>query len=435
MTQINPPGYPLPDGELGEDEIVCQLVYLPDRPEYWQALLAAVHYFSTWTAWERDDDKRGKDAAANWRSAFELTIGCWRMTCLEDLTQAVEDILELLQTRKDCCDDNITYLPVDDIETDIVPFEGDPPDVYGETEIEDWDEWAEHVCYNAHLYVDYLAHAGDSLWDAAKTGSIIIGLIAAILVLLSTAGIGAPVAYGLAAGIVSGIVLGGQINTFAGTSEAIEAARDDIICAILQGTGIAAAVEDALESGLDWDLFYQFIPYESAMSIIYEGGHDSEFLPAETRDDCVCDPVYDYSLRWDWVEDIEDPWLLYQDAEWINAYGRIKMAGNARLDCWTQDMFDYISEPNTKTIYIQRIMFKYKVGSNGAPRLLIVHDGGSFSYYYDGVGEPGEWFEEEIFFDPPLEVSHPTNPFMSFRDSSSGNLAYNWWTELDIDVS
>jgi hypothetical protein len=47
-------------------------------------------------------------------------------------------------------------------------------------------------------------------------------------------------------------------------------------------------VEDALGSGIDWDLFYQFIPYESAMSIIYEGGHDSEFLPTETRDDCFC---------------------------------------------------------------------------------------------------------------------------------------------------
>ncbi|GAH78283.1 unnamed protein product, partial [marine sediment metagenome] len=166
MTQTNPPGYPLPDGELGDDDLVCQLVYLPNRPEYWQALLAAVHYFSTWKAWERDDDKRGKDAAANWRDAFELTIGCWRMTCLEELTETVTDILELLQTKKDCCDDNVTYDIVEDIETDIVPFEGDAPEVYGETEIEDWDEWAEHVCYNAHLYVDYLAHAGDTIWEA-----------------------------------------------------------------------------------------------------------------------------------------------------------------------------------------------------------------------------------------------------------------------------
>lgn len=288
MTQKNEPGYPLPSGELGEDEIVCQLVYLPNRTEYWQALLAAIHYMSTWRAWERDDDKRGKDAAANWREAFELTIGCWRMTCLEDLTQTVTDILELLQTRKDCCDDSITYLPVEDIETDIIPFEGDPPEVYGETEIEDWDEWAEHVCYNAHLYVDYLAHAGDTLWEASKARAIVIGLIAALLMLLAASGIGAPVAYGLAAAVVSGIVLGGTLATFDGTEEAIEDARGDIVCAILEGTGLAPAVETALDSGVDWDLFYQWIPYENAIAIIYEGGANGEFLPAETRDDCGC---------------------------------------------------------------------------------------------------------------------------------------------------
>ena len=91
------PDYPLPEGELGEDEIVCQLVYLPDRPEYWQALLTEIHFLATWQAWERDDDKRGKDAASNWREAFELTMECWRMTCLEDLQANVASILALLQ--------------------------------------------------------------------------------------------------------------------------------------------------------------------------------------------------------------------------------------------------------------------------------------------------------------------------------------------------
>lgn len=288
MAQKNNPGYPLPSGELGEDEIVCQLVYLPDRPEYWQALLAAIHYMSTWRAWARDDDKRGKDAAANWRAAFELTIGCWRMTCLEELTQTVTDILELLQTRKDCCDDNITYLPTEGIETDIIPNVGDPPDLYGETGIEDWDEWASHVCYNAHQYVDYLKHAGDTLWDAAKSSSIIIGLVAALLTLLAFSDIGLPIAFGAAATIVTGIVLGGTIATFAGSEDALESARQDIVCAILEGTGLSDAVETALGSGLDWDLFYQFVDYESAISIIYEGGAFGEYLPVETREDCGC---------------------------------------------------------------------------------------------------------------------------------------------------
>lgn len=296
MSKLEKPGYPLPSGELGEDEIVCQLVYLPDRDEYWQALLAAIHFMSTWTAWERDADKRGKDAATNWREAFELTIGCWRMTCLEDLTTTVTDILELLQTKKDCCDDNITYLPIEDIETDISPGEGDPPATYGETEVADWDEWFEYLCFTAHEYVDYLAHVGESLWDASRNSALAIGLIAALLALLAFSGIGLPIAFGLAATVVSAIVLGGTLLTFEDSKDDIEAAREEIVCSIMQNTGLADAVENALGSNTAWDLFYQFVPYDNALAVMYEGGHDGEYLEAVKRLDCDCefDALFEY---------------------------------------------------------------------------------------------------------------------------------------------
>ena len=314
MTQKNVPGYPLPDGELGDDEIVCQLVYLPNRDEYWQALLAAVHYLSTWRAWKRDTDKRGQAAAANWREAFELTIGCWRMACLDELTQDVNDILELLQAKKDCCDDNITYLPTPEITTDIEPNVGDPPEEYGETEVEDWDEWLEHVCYNANLYVDYLAHAGDTMFVAFAESGIVIGLIAALLALLAASGIGLPISFALSLAVTSGIIGGGTLATFAGSEDAIEDARNAIVCAILQGRSLSAAVETALESGLDWDLFYQFIDYDSALSIIYEGGYAGDFLPSETSDSCVC--ICEHMLE---VEVFSPVTIIYQHsagAEW-----------------------------------------------------------------------------------------------------------------------
>lgn len=289
MRQKDQPGYPLPDGVLGEDEIICQLVFMPDRPEYWQAFLGAYSYMCTWRAWERDDDKRGKDAAANWREAFELTIGCWRMACLEELQENIEAIRILLENRKDCCDDNITYLPGDEVDTDIDPGVGDPPDYYGETEVADWDEWNLYLCYNAHKYVDYLAHVGAQMQTAVTTGSMYIGLVAAGLTLLAASGIGLPVAFVIAAAITSGIVLTATLLTFDGSEDAIEDARYDIVCAIMHNYGLADAVELALESGLDWDLFYQFIQYDTALAIMYEGGHDGEFLPAETLDDCACE--------------------------------------------------------------------------------------------------------------------------------------------------
>lgn len=290
MKQKNPPGYPLPPGELGEDEIVCQLVYLPDRPEYWQALLAGIHYFSTWRAWEHDDNRRGKDAAENWREAFELTIGCWRMTCLDEITDRVDEIIDLISNKKDCCDDNITYLPTEEVETQIDPGAGDPPETYGQTEVADWDEWNEHLCYNAHKYVDYLATASDNLWIATRNSAITIGLIAALLALLAASGVGLPIAFATAAAIVSGIALVGQITIFDDTKENIEAARDEIVCAIMTNSGLATAVETALGSATDWDVFFQFIPYSTALAILYEGGHNGEYLPENTKDDCEeCD--------------------------------------------------------------------------------------------------------------------------------------------------
>ncbi|GAI01386.1 unnamed protein product, partial [marine sediment metagenome] len=287
MTQKNPPGYPLPDGELGEDDIVCQLVYLPDRPEYWQALFDGLHYFTKWRAWERDTDKRGKEAAANWREAFELTAECWRMTCLDELTTTVEDILFLMQNKKDCCDDNVTYLPTEEVETDIEPNVGDPPDTYGETEVADWDEWNEYLCYTAHQYVDYLASVSDNLYVATRTSSIGLGVIAAGLSLLAASGIGLPIAFGVAATVVAGIALLTVLTTFDDSETDIEDARNDIVCAIMTDGDLGQAVEDALGSDTAWDVFYQWIPFDTAKAIMYEGGHDGEYLPAETKDDCA----------------------------------------------------------------------------------------------------------------------------------------------------
>lgn len=307
-------GYLLPDGEAFTDEMACTLVFYPDKPEYRQALGGSLGYLATWLAWERDADKRGQDAARAWKIALELTMECWEMACFEELTNDVASILTLLQNKKDCCDDSLTYLPQTEVETEIDPGVGDPPDYYGETAITDWDDWEEHVCFNAHAYVDYLTSIGYQLMQASQTSAIVIGLIAAGLALLSFSGIGLPIAFGLAAGIVSGIVLGGTITTFDDTASDIEAARDEILCALISGGDLADVVETALSSDTAWDLFFQFIDYDSAVAVIHEGGYDGEYLPTDTRDDCECVLPAGYN----WVEAEEITYTLNPDT-----FGRV----------------------------------------------------------------------------------------------------------------
>ena len=291
MTQKNPPGYPLPSGVLGNDEIVCQLVFLPNRPEYWQAFLGAIGYMATWVAWERDAGKRGKDAASNWREANELTMECWRMACLEDLQDNVAAILALLGMKKDCCDDNIVYFDAPIPTTEIVPDVGTEPDYYGETAVTDWDDWKEHVCYNANIYVDNLKSISDEINSVVTSAIVNIGIVAAALVLAAFVGLVFPVAYAEAAALVAGLLAGATILTFADTADDIETARSSIVCALIEGRSLSDAVEDALSSDTAWDVFFQFIDYDKATSVIYEGGYDGQYLSAETLAtcDCTCD--------------------------------------------------------------------------------------------------------------------------------------------------
>ncbi|GAG75571.1 unnamed protein product, partial [marine sediment metagenome] len=156
-------------------------------------------------------------------------------------------------------------------------------------EIETWADWEEHVCYNAHLYVDNLKNYGDMLWHIVKENSYYLGVIAAILAFLSFAGIGAAVSYLLASSVVALIAGGATLATFSSTKDEIEAARDDIVCSLLQGGSLATIVENAIGSAA-WELFYQWVDYDSAMAIIHEGGIDGDYLPADTRDDCYCGP-------------------------------------------------------------------------------------------------------------------------------------------------
>lgn len=334
---INPPGYPLPPGELGEDEIVCQLVYLPDRAEYWQALYAAIAYFATWKAWERDEDKRGQDAASDWRMALELTTRCWRMTCLTDITDRMDDIIAMLALKKDCCDDNITYGPGTDVTTDIEPDVGDPPDFYGETAVTDWDDWREHICLNAHLYVDKLVWQASEMDDLLQLGGVTIGAVGAALLLLGAVGLAIAVPFAVVAATAAGILAAGTLAVFLTTADDIEDAREDIVCALIQGDSVRDVIEDALGvASLDWLLFFAYVPYESATAIIYEGGYEGEYLPPELRDDCnTCE----YTQLTD--EDVYIAWVYAlshsydsENAEWTARGYPVGGCRQVRLNFW-----------------------------------------------------------------------------------------------------
>jgi len=407
------PGYPLPDGELGDDDLVCQLVYLPNRDEYWRALLGGLHYFTTWLAWERDDDKRGKDAAANWRLAFEKTMECWRMACLEDLENNVAAILALLQGKKDCCDGNVTYLPQSEYTTDIEPEVGDPPDYYGETAVTDWDDWLEHVCYNAHLYVDHLVHQAEQINDAIGVGMLSMGLIGSGLALLSFGPLGIPAAFAIVSTTLFGLIAASAL-TFDDKAEDIEDARDDIVCALINGTSLRDAVEDAVGStSLEWTLFYSIPDYESAQAIIYEGGADGKFLPSELRDDCSCELPSMLTFTFD--SDLQS-WASsgFYGFAWNASLQAAQGIANTNATWRSAQVAGsvfYTLSGLSSPQYIRKVRYRVRLDTNGDPQKdcqfkVRIRDG-TGAYYYgpehddSDVGWDSGWVEfiDDVGFD------------------------------------
>jgi hypothetical protein len=292
-------GYLLPPDPIADEEIACTIVFYPDREEYRRALLGSLHYLATWSAWERDSAKGGRIAAQAWKRALELTEECWLMGCLEQLQADVSAIRSILMAMDPCCGEYLTINPPDPPTSNITPGAGDPPETYGETPVEDWEEWYGYACYSAQQWVDQLIEGAFQMNGAMATGALSLGLIATVLALLSFTGIGIPISFALASTVLFGLI-GAGTGIFATTGDDLESIRDDLVCGILSGADLGDIVEGALGSAsLDWLLLYAHIDYGAAMAIILNGGANGEYLPAVSGECPSCGYDLDYTYTFE----------------------------------------------------------------------------------------------------------------------------------------
>lgn len=70
MTRMQK-GYEIPD-PIDPGDAICVRIYVPNDRLYIAAFWAAYEHFTTWIAWEKDNARRGKDAAAVWRKWYDL---------------------------------------------------------------------------------------------------------------------------------------------------------------------------------------------------------------------------------------------------------------------------------------------------------------------------------------------------------------------------
>ena len=284
-------GYLLPEGDAYTDELACLMLFYPDKPEYRRALFGALDYFGTWLAWERDVDKRGKDAARAWAEAIAATRECLSMNTCELLLAKLDRIIALHET---CCvpgGDYITYNENIVVTTVIVPGSGDPPDYWGEQAVADWDEWLEYVCGQAHALVDDIINTIDDLEIAGTITGYVLDFIAHLFSLVQWRMVEdlIPVNFSLIQAIVNALGEGLLAFDFDQARDDVEDAREDIVCSLILGTSVEDEIETALsgQAGVLWSLFFDFIDWETTTAAIYKGEiEDVGYLPVIQADTC-----------------------------------------------------------------------------------------------------------------------------------------------------
>lgn len=467
MSQKNPPGYPLPAGVLGNDDIVCQLVYLPNRPEYWQALVAALSYMSTWRAWERDTDKRGKDAASNWREAFELTIGCWRMACLEQLQDDVAAILAILEVPAACCDagdvtDGDQYT---DRVTDGV---GDVPqniiDAGYASGTSDWAGFDDYKCMISHVIVDQLNLKLDELAPLVTTTGGVLGGVAAIAgilaVIFGTGGL--AIVFGIVAGIGATSLLYQAITDFDlidGLAAKVVTNHDDLACAVYQSDGDQDSL-DNLNDKID-ELFtvpealvLKNMNLGPTLKSLYAGRYDQQDI-AEILDDAgydlldfdcdVCDQIGEFRWLTDFNDETFQGWQIHDNvvlreegvgATWCARIGMGSIQNYLYLGM--EELLDIleITAGAGDVLTINSIKFYHMQNIEGAARglrgtLYINHDGGQEVHHH--LYE-SSFTEEEYIFSPPLDITYDENLAIQFVPTITGSLTYWFIDNITLDV-
>lgn len=325
-NNTEPIGYKLPALVTVEEELACTIVYYPDQPEYRQALMGALLHFGTWTAWERDAAKRGRLAAKAWKTANELTMECLMANCFDDVIEAIKSLQTTVSVN--CYCDHLTIDPVGEPITPPIIGIGDVPTTYGEDDTTGmtWTEYQALICSQAHAYVDYLKAQNDHLMSLLSLGILALGVVGALLAVMSGFGIAVLVSLGSAALIFQALIASPGASVFATVSGEIEAARAEIVDAIVCGTqSLRSAMEGAINSTA-YDLFYQWVNWEAATQVLRTGQWEGETLEhLDASLDCPCASQY-FQLVYHFEVDAS-PWTLTN-----TSYSATQEAIQARMD-------------------------------------------------------------------------------------------------------
>jgi hypothetical protein len=398
-------GYLLPPGEAYTDDMACTLVFYPDKPEYRRALGGSLAYLATWIAWEKESEHKGIDAALSWKTAYDLTMDCWNMACLEELQDNVAEILAIMQMGNPCCDEQ--DVSDGDRYTDrVTDGEGDVPqniiDAGYADDAADWEAFDDYKCMISHVIVDQLDARLLEIAPIVNQFGMVFGgaiALAGILAAVFSAGsvafiYGLIAATGTVGALYANLLEGDLLQILAGK---VSDNHDELACAVYQSDGDEGALV-ALNDKID-ELFsvveaiiVKSLNLGPTLKALYSGRYDqqdiAELLEEAGYDvddfECTCDfPVGEFQLSYAWPAN--DDWLgwIHETADWLGSgnpnyapatkYGTPQ--GFVRLMTSAIATELGISNPSNRIYLIHKITFQYYIhASAGTPKLATLQN-------------------------------------------------------------
>lgn len=276
MSKYDGRGYKIP--EIAQPEgIRCITVAIPDDDMYLYAFMGAYEFFTTWVAWEKDEQKRARFAAQAWKEAYDITreLMCYEpidySPFIQPLIDAIGNISVNVSNNVNCgggcggCGDSITaptppewtdnpITDTGDPDNPLNPPENFPPEtVYDEYKCkaanklaDDWIATIVKMGTLSGLLSAIGVAAFALLLETSLLGGLIVGLMAlglsasgAIVILIAAF---TAIALSGGAGLALFVDLGNGIN------------RDELACAFYNSatvTDARIAFESAVANSLD----------------------------------------------------------------------------------------------------------------------------------------------------------------------------------------
>lgn len=269
----------LPAGDAFTDDYQCALVFYPNMVEHRRAMFGQLAELGHWFNWERDDAKRGKDAAAAWREANLLTLECMELMNCQDILDALGRLELMMET---CCasieSPYIDPLPDEELWTNT-GSDASPPSTWGGSSLDLVTyTWEEYKCEAAHAVIDAWQLAMARL--AALSGVGVTLYADSVAIAVGVLVPGAPWYVEVSVEVIGRILqaFGGGFLGFQDAIDAVEAHRDIIACRMVEADGshaVGEAMRDEIAFAVQGvtlaNLITPYMPYAMYGDVVYDG--------------------------------------------------------------------------------------------------------------------------------------------------------------------